>query len=108
LTFTNAAKALPVLHRIKDILAVKWNKAFEQAPNTCKTHSVLQATHSVKTALTLTHTDAHMQTSLGKCGQIKVGKHLMHLCNFIRGEVVLEMGWCVSVRSFQASTCVVD
>lgn len=29
LTFTAAARALPVLHRIKDSLAIKWNEAFE-------------------------------------------------------------------------------
>lgn len=41
------------------------------------------------------HTDAHTQTSLGKYGQMKVGKHLLHLCNFIRGELVPETGWGV-------------
>lgn len=29
LTFTAAVRALPVLHGIKDSLAIKWNEAFE-------------------------------------------------------------------------------
>lgn len=29
LTFTTAARALPVLHRIKDSLAINWSEAFE-------------------------------------------------------------------------------
>lgn len=37
LTFTNTPRALPVLRRIKDNLAMKWVEAFEQAPNTRKT-----------------------------------------------------------------------
>lgn len=80
MTFINAARALPVLNTIKDDLAVKWNEAFVQAPNTCKTSQhVASCTHAHM------HTDTHTQTSLGKYGQIKDGKHLLHLCNFIRG-----------------------
>lgn len=56
---------------------------------------MLQAAHSVKNVLTRIHTDAHTQASLGKYGQIKVGKHLLYWCNFIRGDLVPEIGWGV-------------
>lgn len=64
LTFTNTASALPVLRRIKDTLAVKWNEAFEQAPNMCKTSRHVASRTRLKPH-THNHTHAHTQTSLG-------------------------------------------
>lgn len=73
LTFTNAARALPVPHTIKDNLAVKWSEAFEQTP-LVQPHSMLQAAHSVITAHTHTHTYAHRRTQADKLGQIEAVK----------------------------------
>lgn len=56
LTFTNTASALPVLHRIKDSLAVMWNEAFEQAANMCKTSQHVSSCTVLKL-----HTHAHGQ-----------------------------------------------
>lgn len=65
LTFTKAARALPVL-QIKDNLAIKWNEAFEQAPNMCKNITACCKPHAHICTPTRTHMD--------KLGQIRADK----------------------------------